>query len=192
MSSAVVYPCTCCELCYLEILLGYSCICEMILFYNCYYILCIFLYFAVLYLRMAKVWCRNVIMNFNYSIQALYIFMSRIIYKRLDANHKLIFRKFEKEIKVCTKLSADIQFLTYYHHNKITIIIYIFSIVCIYNVFTAFRISQCISTLVTFNLWFHLWFYKNILFYIIIVFVYLSCPNHVNEVSTVLNAYDTI
>ena len=37
--------------------------------------------------------------------------MSRIIYKRLDANHKLIFRKFEKEIKVCTKLSADIQFL---------------------------------------------------------------------------------
>ena len=40
-------------------------------------------------------------MNFNYSIQALCIFMSRIIYKRLDANHKLIFRKFEKEIKVC-------------------------------------------------------------------------------------------
>ena len=39
-------------------------------------------------------------MNFNYSIQALCIFMSRIIYKRLDANHKLIFRKFEKEIKV--------------------------------------------------------------------------------------------
>ena len=37
--------------------------------------------------------------------------MSRIIYKRLDANPKLIFRKFEKEIKVCTKLSADIQFL---------------------------------------------------------------------------------
>ena len=40
-------------------------------------------------------------MNFNYSIQALCIFMSRIIYKRLDADHKLIFRKFEKEIKVC-------------------------------------------------------------------------------------------
>ena len=37
--------------------------------------------------------------------------MSRIIYKRLDANHELIFRKFEKEINVCTKLSADIQFL---------------------------------------------------------------------------------
>ena len=36
--------------------------------------------------------------------------MSRIIYKRLDTNPKLIFRKFEKEIKVCTKLSADIQF----------------------------------------------------------------------------------
>ena len=27
--------------------------------------------------------------------------MYGIIYKRLDANHKLIFRKFEKEIKVC-------------------------------------------------------------------------------------------
>ena len=101
-----VYPCTCCELawincavCYLEILLGYSCICEMILFYDCYYIFCIFFSFAVLNLRMTKVWCRNVIMNFNYSIQALCIFMSRIIYKRLDANHKLIFRKFEKDLK---------------------------------------------------------------------------------------------
>ena len=50
-------------------------------------------------------------MNFIYSIQVLCIFMSRIIYKRLDANHKLIFRKFEKEIKVCTKLCGDIQFL---------------------------------------------------------------------------------
>ena len=47
-------------------------------------------------------------MNFNYSIQALCIIMSRIIYKKLDANHKLNFRKFEKEIEVCTKLSADI------------------------------------------------------------------------------------
>ena len=37
-------------------------------------------------------------------------FMSRIIYKRIDAKQKL-FRKFEKEIKVCTKLSADIEFL---------------------------------------------------------------------------------
>ena len=27
--------------------------------------------------------------------------MSKIMYKRLEANHKLIFRKFEKEIKVC-------------------------------------------------------------------------------------------
>ena len=44
-------------------------------------------------------------MNFNYNIQALCIFMSRIIYKKLDADHKLIFRKFEKEIKVSTKLN---------------------------------------------------------------------------------------
>ena len=43
-------------------------------------------------------------MKFNYSFQAFCIFMSRIIYKRLDANRKLIFRKFEKEIKVCTKI----------------------------------------------------------------------------------------
>ena len=58
----LVYPCMCCELagincavCYLEILLGYSCVCEMILFSDCYYILCLVLYFAVLNLRMAKV-----------------------------------------------------------------------------------------------------------------------------------------
>ena len=90
------------------------------LFYYSYYIFRIFLYFTVLNLRMAKVWCRNVIMNFNYRIQALCIFMSRIIYKRLDANHKLIFRKFEKEIKVRTKLSADIyEILSYnnYYNN---------------------------------------------------------------------------
>ena len=83
----------------------------MILFYDCYYIFCIFLYFTVLNLRMAKILSRNVIMNFNYIIQALCIFMTRIIYKRLDANRELIFIKFEKEIKVCTKLSADIQFM---------------------------------------------------------------------------------
>ena len=47
------------------------------------------------------------------TVSKLCVFMSRIIYKRLDANHKLIFRKFEKEIKVCTKLSADIQFHKY-------------------------------------------------------------------------------
>ena len=42
--------------------------------------------------------------------------MSRIIYKKLDANHKLIFTKFEKEIKVCTKLSgAESQFLKMYY-----------------------------------------------------------------------------
>ena len=39
-------------------------------------------------------------MNFNYSIQAKCIFVSRIIYKKLNANHKIIFRKFEREIKV--------------------------------------------------------------------------------------------
>ena len=39
-------------------------------------------------------------MNFNNSIQALCILMSRIIYKRLDVFHKLIFMKFGKEIKV--------------------------------------------------------------------------------------------
>ena len=40
-------------------------------------------------------------MNFNYSIQALCIFMSRIIDKKLNENDKFIFRKFEKEIKEC-------------------------------------------------------------------------------------------
>ena len=31
-------------------------------------------------------------------------FMSRIVYKKQDANHKLIFIKFEKELKVCIKI----------------------------------------------------------------------------------------
>ena len=57
--------------------------------------------------------------EFIYSIQTLCIFMSRIIYKRLDANHKLIFRKFEKDIKVCTKFSADIQFLKFCRINQL-------------------------------------------------------------------------
>ena len=34
--------------------------------------------------------------------------MSRIIYKTLDVNHKLIFRKFEKEIKVLLLLLKKI------------------------------------------------------------------------------------
>ena len=69
-------------------------------------------------------------MNFNCSIQALCIFMSRIIYKKINANHKLIEvlkRKF-KSLKTSvrslkknksmysTKHSADIQFLNYYYY----------------------------------------------------------------------------
>ena len=57
--------------------------------------------------------------EFIYSILTLCIFMSRIIYKRLDANHKFIFSKFEKDIKVCTKFSADIQFLKFCRINQI-------------------------------------------------------------------------
>ena len=43
--------------------------------------------------------------------------MSRIVLKRLNADHKLLFRKLEKDLKYNTKLNADIQFtkdLKYY------------------------------------------------------------------------------
>ena len=76
------------------------------LFYDWYYIACLPLFYSFKFGN-GKCLMRNVIINFNYSIQN---------HKKLDANHKLIFREFEREIKGCTKLSADIQFLyTYYY-----------------------------------------------------------------------------
>ena len=59
---------------------------------------------------MVEVYNRNV-SNFKYTIKAVTIFMSRIVLKRLNADHKLLFRKLEKDLKYYTKLNADIQFL---------------------------------------------------------------------------------
>ena len=48
---------------------------------------------------MVEVYNRNVVSNFKYTIKAVTIFMSRIVLKRLNADHKLLFRKLEKDLK---------------------------------------------------------------------------------------------
>ena len=60
---------------------------------------------------MVEVYNRNVVCNFKYTIKAVTIVMSRIVLKRLNADHKLLFRKLEKDLKYYTKLNSDIQFL---------------------------------------------------------------------------------
>ena len=47
---------------------------------------------------MVEVYNRNV-SNFKYTIKAVTIFMSRIVLKRLNADHKVLFRKLEKDLK---------------------------------------------------------------------------------------------
>ena len=66
---------------------------------------------------MVEVYNRNVVSNFKYTIKAVTIFMSRIILKRLNVDHKLLFKKLEKDLKYYTKLNADIQFLKYCRIN---------------------------------------------------------------------------
>ena len=48
---------------------------------------------------MVEVYNRNVVSNFKYTIKAVTIFISRIVLKRLNADHKLLFRKLEKDLK---------------------------------------------------------------------------------------------
>ena len=48
---------------------------------------------------MVEVYNRNVVSNFKYTIKAVTIVMSRIVLKRLNADHKLLFRKLEKDLK---------------------------------------------------------------------------------------------
>ena len=48
---------------------------------------------------MVEVYNRNGVSFFKYTIKAVTIFMSRIVLKRLNADHKLSFRKFEKDLK---------------------------------------------------------------------------------------------
>ena len=67
---------------------------------------------------MVEVYNRNVVSKFKYAIKAVTIFMSRIVLKRLNVDHKLLYMKLEKDLKYYTKLNTDIQFL-----KKIIIII---------------------------------------------------------------------
>ena len=60
---------------------------------------------------MVEVYNRNVVSNFKYTIKAVTIFMLRFVLKRLNADHKLLFRKLEKDITYYTKLNADVHFL---------------------------------------------------------------------------------
>ena len=60
---------------------------------------------------MVEVYNRNGVSNFKYTIKAVTIFMTRIVLKRLNVDHKLLFRKLEKDLKYYTKLNADIHFL---------------------------------------------------------------------------------
>ena len=74
---------------------------------------------------MVEVYNRNVVSNFKYIIKAVTIFMSRIVLKRLNVDHKLLFRKLEKDLKYYTKLNADIQFMTYSYISDFDIKLYI-------------------------------------------------------------------
>ena len=47
---------------------------------------------------MVEVYNRNVVSNFKYIIKAVTILMSRIVLKRLNVDHKLLFRKSWKKI----------------------------------------------------------------------------------------------
>ena len=69
---------------------------------------------------MVEVYNRNVMSNFKYTIKAVTIFMSRIVLKSLNADHKLLFKKLEKDLKdFFTKLNADILFLKFCHSNQL-------------------------------------------------------------------------
>ena len=52
---------------------------------------------------MVEVYNRNVVSNFKYTITAVAIFKSRIVFKRLNVDHKLLFMKLEKDLKYYMK-----------------------------------------------------------------------------------------
>ena len=52
-----------------------------------------------------------------YLFSALYLFYSRIIFKKLDDSARILFRKVEKTFKNAAKLRADINFLKCHHYN---------------------------------------------------------------------------
>ena len=67
---------------------------------------------------MARVFGRNVNVNFNYCTKAVIFFMSRIIVNKLSVLHKILFRKLEKNLKCFIKLHGDIKFfINYIYYN---------------------------------------------------------------------------
>ena len=48
-----------------------------------------------------------------YLFSAVYLFYSRIIFKKLDHSARILFRKVEKTFKNAAKLRADINFLIF-------------------------------------------------------------------------------
>ena len=60
---------------------------------------------------MVEVYNRDFVTNFKYTIKAVTVFMSRIVLKRLNVDHKLLFWKLEKDLKYYTKLNGDIHVL---------------------------------------------------------------------------------
>ena len=48
-----------------------------------------------------------------YLFSAVYLFYSRIIFKKLDDSARILFRKVEKTFKNAAKLRADINFLIF-------------------------------------------------------------------------------
>jgi len=55
-------------------------------------------------------------MSFLFLQKAVVLFLSRVIFNRLDLSAKRIFRKLERFLKLATKLSADLRFLEYSNH----------------------------------------------------------------------------
>ena len=62
---------------------------------------------------MVEVYNRNGVSNFKYTIKAVTIFMSRIVLKRRNADHKLLFRKLEKDLRYYNNNNNYIIYLPY-------------------------------------------------------------------------------
>ena len=54
-----------------------------------------------------------------YLFSAVYLFYSRIIFKKLDDSARILFRKVEKTFKNAAKLRADINFLRFCFDNRL-------------------------------------------------------------------------
>ena len=73
---------------------------------------------------MAEVNGRNVAPNFNYSIQALVFFLDK-----LKSMNKILFRKFEKDLKIVIQIRADLQFVNKQEQFYMNLFLVIFKII---------------------------------------------------------------